>query len=25
LCDTLDSMDLKFPKPAAGSKKIRFK
>jgi PPK2 family polyphosphate:nucleotide phosphotransferase len=25
LRDTLDSMDLKFPKPAAGSKKIRFK
>jgi hypothetical protein len=25
LRDTLNSMDLKFPKPAAGSKKIRFK
>jgi polyphosphate kinase 2 (PPK2 family) len=25
LRDALDSMDLKFPKPAAGSKKIRFK
>jgi PPK2 family polyphosphate:nucleotide phosphotransferase len=25
LRDTLDSMDLKFPQPAAGSKKIRFK